>query len=115
MVRLTCMLRRKHGMTTEAFYDHWFNVHGPLIRASESGRYVLRYEQHPRTGAPEVDDGGFDGVTMQWFASMADYEASLMASDFGAIWTDIESFLDTTKLHFILTEEPTVVIAKEGN
>jgi len=38
-----------------------------------------------------------------------------MASDFGAIWTDIESFLDTTKLHFILTEEPTVVIAKEGN
>jgi len=112
VIRLTCMLRRKAGMSREEFHDHWINVHGPLIARSKSGSYVLRYEQHPRTNYPEVDDGGFDGVTVQWFATMEDYEASLMAEDFGEMWADIESFLDTSQLHFVLTEEPRLVINK---
>jgi hypothetical protein len=51
-------------------------------------------------------------VTVQWFATMEDYEASLMAEDFGEMWADIESFLDTSQLHFVLTEEPRLVINK---
>ena len=114
MVRLTCMLRRKAGMSREEFHDHWINVHGPLIRNSKAGSFVLRYEQHPRTNYGDVDDGGFDGVTYQWFASMDDYNAHTMAEDFGVMWTDIESFLDTSQLHFVLTEEPIVVINTVG-
>ena len=72
MVRLTCLLRRKAGLTPAEFHAHWRDVHGPLIVGSRSGSHVLRYEQHPRPLDDYAgdDDPGFDGVTVQWFTSM---------------------------------------------
>jgi len=112
MVRLTCLLRRKAGTSPREFHEHWETVHGPLIAATRSGSYVLRYEQHPRPLDSYMgdDDPGFDGVTIQWFATMEDYSAHMVEPDFAEIWSDIESFLDTESLHFIVTEEPGRVI-----
>ena len=112
MVRLTCLLRRKQGLTPAEFHAHWREVHGPLIAASRSGRHVVRYEQHPRPLEDYDGDGdpGFDGVTVQWFESMDDYRAHMAEPDFPAIWSDIELFLDTARLHFIVTEHPRVVM-----
>jgi len=112
MVRLTCLLRRKAGLSPADFHAHWRTVHGPLIAASLSGRHVVRYEQHPRPLADYGcdDDGGFDGVTVQWFEDMAAYRAHMAEPDFAAIWEDIEGFLDTDRLHFIVTEDPHLVI-----
>ena len=64
MVRLTCLLRRKAGLTPSEFHEHWRTVHGPLIAASSSGKYVLRYEQHPRplSDYRGDDDPGLRGV-----------------------------------------------------
>jgi uncharacterized protein (TIGR02118 family) len=115
VVRLTCLLRRKAGLTPAEFHEHWRNVHGPLIAASQSGHHVVRYEQHPRP-LPDYhgdDDPGFDGVTVQWFLSMEAYKAHMDEPDFPAIWQDIESFLDTDQLHFILTEDPRLVMGDE--
>ncbi len=116
MVRLTCMLRRKDGMSPAEFHAHWREVHGPLIAGSKSGQYVVRYEQHPRSldDYSGDDDPGFDGVTVQWFESMADYNAHMSEPDFPDIWTDIERFLDTHRMHFILTEHPRVIMGDEA-
>jgi uncharacterized protein (TIGR02118 family) len=116
MVRLTCLLRRKEGLTPAEFHQHWSEVHGPLIAQSSSGRHVVRYEQHPRplddyTGD---DDPGFDGVTVQWFESMDEYRAHMAEPDFPEIWTDIEHFLDPDRLHFVLTEHPRVVMGDDA-
>jgi len=112
MVRLTCLLRRKAGLSPAEFHAHWREVHGPLIEASRSGSHVVRYEQHPRALEDYAgdDDRGFDGVTVQWFESLDAYRAHMAEPDFPDIWVDIESFLDTKKLHFILTEHPQVVM-----
>lgn len=112
MVRLTCLLRRKEGLTPAEFHEHWRAVHGPLIAASLSGRHVLRYEQHPRplSDYGDRDDQGFDGVTVQWFESMDSYRAHMAEPDFSTIWRDIELFLDTDQLHFIVTEHPLLVM-----
>ena len=108
MVRLTCMLRRKAGLTPAEFHEHWEKVHGPLTISLECGSYVVRYEQLPRAldSYSGDDDPGFDGVTVQWFNSMDDYNAHMAASDFSVMWADIESFLDVPSLHFVVTEEP---------
>jgi uncharacterized protein (TIGR02118 family) len=115
MVRLTCLLRRKEGLTPAEFHRYWQEVHGPLIVRSTSGSHVIRYEQHPRPleDYPSVDDGGYDGVTVQWFESMDEYTAHMAEPDFGDIWSDISQFLDTERLHFIVTEHPRVVIGDE--
>ena len=115
MVRLTCLLRRKEGLTPAEFHVHWKDVHGPLIAQSRSGRHVLRYEQHPRPLDDYADDEdpGYDGVTVQWFADMDSYRAHMDEPDFRQIWTDIERFLDTGRLHFVVTEHPRLVMGDE--
>jgi len=114
MVRLTCLLRRKEGLTPAQFHAHWEDVHGPLIARSQSGRHVLRYEQHPRPLEDYAgdDDPGYDGVTVQWFADMDSYRAHMVESDFRDIWADIEQFLDTERLHFVVTEHPRLVMGE---
>ena len=116
MVRLTCILRRKEGLTPAEFHAHWRDVHGPLIASSKSGQHVLRYEQHPRPLDDYAGDAdpGFDGVTVQWFENMDAYRAHMQEPDFGDIWADIERFLDTDQLHFVLTEHPRLVMGEDA-
>lgn len=112
MVKLTCLVRRKPGMSPEAFHAYWRERHGPLVVSTRHGSHVLRYEQHHRPlddYGPE-DDGGYDGVTEQWYASMADYRASLGEDDFPTVWADLAEFLDVDRLAFVLTEEPVVIL-----
>ncbi len=91
-------------------------MHGPLIARSQSGRFVVRYEQHPRPldDYRGDDDPGFDGVTVQWFESMDDYRAHMGEPDFPEIWADIDRFLDTERMHFIVTEHPRLVMGDEA-
>jgi uncharacterized protein (TIGR02118 family) len=112
MVVLTCLVRRKAGMSPEEFHRYWREQHGPLVIATESGSHVIRYEQHHRAledYGPE-DDGGFDGVTVQWFASRAAYEAHVAAADFREVWADIEKFLDVDRLTYVVTDTTEVIL-----
>jgi uncharacterized protein (TIGR02118 family) len=115
MVRMTCLLRRKAGTTPAEFHDHWMNVHGPLIPTTRCGSHVLRYEQHPRplSDYSGDDDPGYDGVTVQWFASMDEYRAHMAEPDFSAVWADIETFLDVGRLEFVVTEHPRLVMGDD--
>ncbi len=47
-------------------------------------------------------------------ADMDSYRAHMAEADFGSIWNDIETFLDTERLHFILTEHPRLVMGEPG-
>ena len=49
MVKLTCLIRRKDGMSPEEFHTYWRDHHGPLVMSTQSGSHVLRYEQHHRS------------------------------------------------------------------
>lgn len=113
MVKLTCLLKRKEGLTPAEFQDHWKNIHGPLIARSKSGSHVIRYEQHPRPlddYRGDDDRSGYDGVTVQWFPSMDEYQAHMGEDDFPEVMADIANFLDLEHLDFVVTEQPWVVM-----
>jgi uncharacterized protein (TIGR02118 family) len=112
MITLTCLVRRKEGMSPEDFHAYWRHRHGPLVASTKSGSHVLRYEQHhrPLEDYGETDDGSYDGVTVQWFASMDEYKAHIAEKDFAEVWADLPNFLDTDRLAFVLTEEPVVIM-----
>lgn len=119
MVKLTCLVRRRPGMTPAEFHAYWRERHGPLVAASRHGSYAVRYVQHHRAladygpgGADDPDAGGdgYDGVTEQWFPTMDDYRASVAADDFPVVWADLGRFLDVDRLAFVVTEEPVIVI-----
>ncbi len=112
MIKLFAVVRRKPGMSPEEFHEHWREVHAPLVAASRSGSHVLRYERHPRPlddyDRPFASD--VDGVTVQWFASGAEFDASVAEPDYADIAADVDTFIDTDNLTWVLTEEPEVVI-----
>ena len=115
MIRLITLLKRKPGTTHEEFLEHWYRVHGPLIAASSAASYVRRYEQHPaawpRPGsrAPEPE---WDGVTIQVFDSVEQFWAHTAEADFADMQADIERFLDSPRLAWVLVEEPNIVIGE---
>jgi uncharacterized protein (TIGR02118 family) len=113
MVKLVCFLKRKHGLTLDEFYDHWFNSHGPLIASTEPFKsLVRRYEQHKRLPEPEwAGTPGYDGITIQWFDSIADFEGFVSAPEYAeVIAPDEQRFLDTDAFVWMITEEPVVTI-----
>jgi uncharacterized protein (TIGR02118 family) len=112
MVKLICFVKRKPGMTPEAFHTYWREQHGPLVASTNSGQYVLRYEQNHRPLEDYERDGAseYDGVTEQWFASLDDFNKSIAEEDYRLIAEDIPKFLDANALVWIMTEEPEVVI-----
>ena len=116
MIKLTCMLRRKEGMTPAEFHAYWRDHHGPLIANSSAAKYVIRYEQNPRPlddYRGDDDRSGYDGVTVQWFESLDAYFAHMGEDDFPAMMEDIAKFLDTDHLEVVLTEEPRIIIDGE--
>jgi uncharacterized protein (TIGR02118 family) len=113
MVKLTCFLRRRPGMTAEDFDRHWREVHGPLIAGLPTlARHVVRYEQHPRlSGSDAVGTPGYDGVAVQWFRSLEEFMAFVSEPDYARhVAPDEGAFLDRAGLVWMLTEEPRVVI-----
>ncbi len=77
MLKLTYCLRRKPGMTWEAFSAYWRDTHAPLVRERADVLGIKRYVQvrtmqdrelHARLqqrngGAPEP----FDGIAELWY------------------------------------------------
>jgi uncharacterized protein (TIGR02118 family) len=114
MVKLFAVLRRNPSMSHEEFVDHWRNHHGPLIAGTpELARHIVRYEQHPRH-RPDALSGteGVDGVAEQWFASIDDFVGFISEPAYAELVApDEQRFLDMSKVEFVITEEPNVVIA----
>ena len=113
MVKLVCFVKRKEGMTADEFYDHWEHHHGPLIAGTpELARHIVRYEQLRHTAdADWMGTTGYDGITIQWMHSSAAFEAFINEPKYAElIAPDEKTFLDTSKLVWMITGEPTVTI-----
>ena len=113
MVKLFAMLRRRSGMTSEEFVEHWRGHHGPLIAGEPTlARHIVRYEQHVRH-LPDALSGteGVDGVAVQWFRSIDDFVGFISEPAYAElIAPDEQRFLDMSRVEYVITDEPTVVI-----
>ena len=113
MVKLVAFVKRKEGLSLDEFYAHWFDVHGPLItNTPELARHIVRYEQlRPTDHADWMRGSGFDGVTIHWIESPAEFEAFVNEPKYAEVlMPDEDSFLDRDSLVWMITDEPQVTI-----
>lgn len=113
MVKLFAVLRRNPQLSVDEFVTHWREVHGPLIASEPTlARHIVRYEQHVRHHPGQLSGSeGIDGVAVQWFDSIDDFVGFISEPKYAELIAPDEGrFLDTDRLEFVITEEPTVVI-----
>ncbi|CAN5420477.1 hypothetical protein BH10PSE2_BH10PSE2_10350 [soil metagenome] len=116
------MLRRKGGMSADAFRHHWRNTHGPLAASFQHTLGIRRYTQSLRDVESTGDDGGalarearggmaepFDGVAEFWFESESAIAAALSSEQglgaIEALIADEAQFIDLPRSPFWLSHE----------
>ncbi|HPG27124.1 MAG: EthD domain-containing protein [Spirochaetaceae bacterium] len=106
MIKLVCFVVRRPDLSREAFHRHWREVHGPLIAGLPTmRRHLVRYEQNHRLDEDYARGGEYDGSTIMWFESMAEYDAFAAEPDYaGKIAPDEAGFMDRSRTMFFFTE-----------
>ena len=101
-------VRRKAGMTVEAFQRHWCRVHAPLGAALPSlRRYV---QSHPRPSAyGRGRDPAWDGVAIIWFDDSAALRAATATAEWERAKADDGNFIAPGPVAFIVTTEHVIV------
>lgn len=75
MIKRVSLVRRREGMTQQAFIAHWTGPHADIVRTLPRIR-GLRYGVVTAWSPPE---DAWDGVGEVWFDSIADAEAAFVA------------------------------------
>ena len=78
--KILLFMKRRPGMTMEAFQDYYENQHAPLAMKYGSGlaRYVRRYlTPHPNPEFNETGELPYDVVTELWFEDEAVFKATV--------------------------------------
>jgi uncharacterized protein (TIGR02118 family) len=106
MIKLNILMRRKHGLTTEEFSQHWRTVHAAVVASQPaSKKLVRRYIQCH--GAPPST---FDGIAELWFDDQTDAEAWFASEDYKKnIVPDEQKFMDRDNCERLFTQEVVVI------
>jgi hypothetical protein len=105
--KLLIFLKRRPGMSLEAFRDYYENVHARLGEKYAAGlrRYVRRYVEplpHAATGAPA--EMSFDVITELWFDDRAVFEKVAQFAPRGElpaeVLADEERLFDRSKTRY---------------
>jgi len=115
VVKLVACLRRRPGLSPEAFRRHWRETHGPLIRGiPELHALIRRYVQGHPVGDPVPGDvtgqEPFDGVAEMWFDDLSSMARAFSLPEYLArVRPDEESFLDLRRCVAFVVEEHVVI------
>jgi uncharacterized protein (TIGR02118 family) len=103
MIDAFSLLKRKPGLSVDAFQEHWRTEHADLITLLPG---VVRYVQsHP---LPEMYDQGepaYDGVAELWANDSQVFRDIAESDAYAVVQTDEEKFLDRTAIALVLTAE----------
>jgi hypothetical protein len=107
MFKLLIFLKRRPGMSVEAFRDYYERVHSKLGEKYSGGarRYVRRYlEPFPAPLAPGSAELDFDVVTELWYDDRAALEKDLQRSSRAdiarEIMADEERLFDRSRIRY---------------
>lgn len=113
MIKMIGLLKRRPGMSREAFHDYYETTHrriGEKYLRGHACRYLRRYLTpfpNPLTG--EVDDGEFDVALEIWYPNQAAFDAAnaqfIVPEIAQEIAEDEERLFDRTRMRFFFVDE----------
>ena len=74
MIKLIEIMKRKEGLSLEAFTRHWEETHGPLIKRTVP--HMRRYVKNHAFRLPGGGEPPIDGVVEIWYDDFESWRAS---------------------------------------
>lgn len=106
-IKLWALVKRKEGMSLEAFRRHSLEVHAPLAtRLPGLRRYV---QCHVRDTSYALGETLLDCVSMLWFDDVASLQRALDSPENRAAAADLESFVHPRYRHTLVTDETWII------
>jgi hypothetical protein len=112
MLKLTFLMKRKEGMSFEAFRDYYENNHAPL--AAGLCPHLVKYTRtyitdcRPLARSAQLPELGFDCITECWYDVEGTWDERKMdllpAEVFKQLAADEENFLDRRANRMVTTE-----------
>lgn len=98
MIKRMSLVRRRAGMSRDAFHAHWTGPHADLVANLPRIR-GLRFNL---VGASGSDSANWDGIGEIWFDNKADAEAAFASELFKSrLEADRASFLGAAEVYFV--------------
>lgn len=113
MYKLIALLKRKPGMTPEAFKDYYENRHSrfsDVLKGGKVVRYFRRYFTHlPHPASGLSGEPEFDAMFEMWFEDEDQFKAAMaLFTDTplgNALIEDEENLFDRSKIRHFIVEE----------
>ena len=107
MVKLVACLKRRPGVSVEAFQQHWRTQHAEIVvRQAGLRRYV---QNHVLPTAYARGEPLFDGVAEAWFDDVEAMRRLAPTAEYRAVRADEPRFLDVPAMRVVLTDEVAIV------
>lgn len=122
MTTLIVCIKRKPGMSREAFTTHWQEKHGPLIRScTDFMRHITNYTQYAIADADSPIarlfgmSGEYDGITVLDFHSAESMAQAFVEPAYLAnVRPDESNFVDLQGCQSFVTNPKTVIATRTG-
>lgn len=109
--KILIFMKRRPGMTLDAFQDYYETQHVPLCMKYNQGlvRYLRRYITHPVDASGTMHELDYDVVTELWFNDVATRDAALKYAGRGVLPADViadeEKLFDRPKTRMVAITE----------
>ena len=110
MIKMLITLKRRAGMSLQAFKDYRGDVHAPLLFAIPKAGYIRRFVVSYPIPAAAFPEPSYDAVIEAWFDSLDDLNALYLSESFRTrVDPDHVNFIDLSRVGRIISEETVVV------
>ncbi len=110
MVKTIAAIKRKPGMSVEAFQEYWRTAHAAVVvRLPGLRRYV---QSHTLLAGYRKGEPAWDGIAELWFDGTDTMRALVGTPEYAAVQADEANFIDRARMATIVTEEHVI---KEGS
>ena len=103
MVKAVTFIKRKPGMSVEAFQEYWRTRHAEIVvKLSGIRRYV---QSHALPSGYRKGELAYDGIAEIWFDDTGAMRALRDEPAYAAVQADEARFIDRSRMGLIVTEE----------
>jgi uncharacterized protein (TIGR02118 family) len=109
MIKLITLVKRKRGLSVQAFQEHWLNAHGRLVAKAPGLKRCV--QSHALIAGYAKGELLFDGIDERWFESAQAMQAFRESPEAKAAALDEATFVDCLRTVLMRVD---VFIIKDG-